>query len=63
MSNSQSSKVEQTTSVSVESAPSVNEGAPIGFFAIGVIVNLALIAAYFVWAVRNWNKPDASDES
>ena len=49
--------------MSVDSNPTVNEGAPIGFFAIGIVVNVVLIAAYFIWALRQWKKPDARDKS
>lgn len=31
--------------------------APIGFFAIGLVVNLVLITAYFIWAYKQWKKP------
>ena len=30
---------------------------PIGFFAIGLVVNLVLITAYFIWAYKQWKKP------
>jgi len=49
--------------VSVDSNPTINEGAPIGFFAIGIGVNLVLIVAYFIWAMRQWKKPGARDKS
>ena len=37
--------------------------APIGFFAIGVVVNLVLITAYFIWAYKQWKKPGKADKS
>jgi len=41
----------------------VNEGAPIGFFAVGLAVNLILIAAFFVWAMGQWKKSGKRDDS
>jgi len=60
----QSSSSETTTAtVKVDSNPTINEGAPIGFFAIGIVVNVVLIVAYFAWALRQWKKPAARDKS
>ena len=28
----------------------------VGFFAIGVVINIALVAAYFIWAYRQWKR-------
>ena len=33
-----------------------------GFFAIGMVVNLVLITAYFIWAYKQWGKKDKNDE-
>lgn len=64
MSNHQSSASETLqATISVDAEPGMNEGAPIGFFAIGLAVNLILIVAYVVWAMRNWKKPGAGDQS
>lgn len=64
MNNHQSSSSETSTaSIGVDSNPPVNEGAPIGFFAIGIGINLILLAAYFIWALRQWKKPGARDKS
>jgi len=59
MSNSQSSYVEQAEVVPV----TPEHEAPIGFFIIGIVVNLVLITAYFVWAYKQWKKPGKSDRS
>ena len=32
------------------------------FFAAGVVINLVMITAYFIWAYKQWNKQAASDE-
>jgi len=32
------------------------------FFAAGVVINLAMITAYIIWAFRQWSKQEASDE-
>ena len=53
------STAQTTTSMSVDTA--VNEDAPIGFFAIGIVINLVLLAAYFIWAWRRWKQPDSSE--
>jgi len=64
MSNHQPSSSETSAAtMSVDSNPTVNEGAPIGFFAVGLVVNVALIVAYFIWAARQWKKPGARDKS
>jgi hypothetical protein len=53
MSNRQSSYSEQA-----EADPATPQHeAPIGFFAIGIVVNLVLITAYFIWAYKQWKKP------
>jgi len=31
------------------------------FFAVGILVNIAMIAAYFFWAYKQWGKAGASD--
>jgi len=28
----------------------------VGFFAIGVVINIVLVTAYFIWAYRQWKK-------
>ena len=33
-----------------------------GFFAIGMVVNLALITAYFIWAYKQWGKKESEEE-
>ena len=37
-------------------APATPEKELSGFFAIGIVINLALLAAFFVWAVKQWKK-------
>lgn len=53
----QSSYSEQTEVV----APEARE-APVGFFAIGLVINLVLIGAYVVWARRQWNRSGPRDK-
>ena len=52
-----------TEQASINPAPDsgVNENAPVGFFVIGIAINLALLAAYLVWAWRRWKRPDPSE--
>ena len=33
-----------------------------GFFAIGLVINLALITAYCIWAYRHWGNKGKGDE-
>ena len=35
--------------------PPMNDGL-IGFFAIGMVINLIVLTAFAVWAVKQWNK-------
>ncbi|UCB54783.1 MAG: hypothetical protein JSW45_12745 [Thiotrichales bacterium] len=32
------------------------------FFAAGVVINLVMLTAYFVWACKQWGKEKARDE-
>ena len=32
------------------------------FFAVGVIINIVMITAYFFWAYKQWGKTGTSDE-
>ena len=59
MSNKQSSYSEQTAVDPVTPQHEVS----IGFFAIGIVVNLVLITAYFIWAYKQWKKPDKPDKA
>jgi heme/copper-type cytochrome/quinol oxidase subunit 2 len=34
----------------------------IGFFGIGVVINVVMITAYFIWAYKQWKKNDRQDE-
>ncbi|MEE8366205.1 MAG: hypothetical protein V3R76_10490 [Gammaproteobacteria bacterium] len=33
----------------------------IGFFAVGVVINIVMITAYFIWAYRQWGKAGKRD--
>jgi cytochrome bd-type quinol oxidase subunit 2 len=28
-----------------------------GFFVAGVVINIVMISAFFIWAYKQWNKP------
>lgn len=58
-----SPNVSVQTSTGVADASPVNEGAPVGFFAVGIVINLVLVAAYIAWAWRRWKRPDSSKPS
>ena len=32
------------------------------FFAVGVVINIVMITAYFFWAYKQWGKTGTSDE-
>lgn len=34
----------------------------IGFFAVGVVINIVMITAYFIWAYRQWGETDKRDK-
>ena len=34
----------------------------VGFFAIGLVINLVLITAYFIWAYKQWGKKEKGDD-
>jgi len=36
--------------------------APVGFFVIGIVVNVVLITAYFIWAFKQGKKPKSPDK-
>ena len=58
MSENQTSYSEQAQAA----APETND-APVGFFAVGIVINLVLIGAYFIWARRQWKKSGRRDKS
>lgn len=58
VSNIQTSENEVT---SVVQTPAGHE-APIGFFAVGMVINLALITAYLIWALKQWKKSGTRDK-
>ena len=57
--------IEQTNySEQAEANPSLpGHEAPVGFFVIGIVVNVVLITAYFIWAFKQGKKPRSRDES
>jgi hypothetical protein len=30
------------------------------FFAVGILINIVMIAAYFIWAYKQWRKSDSA---
>ena len=34
----------------------VQDNSLIGFFAVGIVINIALVAAYFIWAYKQWKR-------
>ena len=49
-----------------EQPAAVPEDAPndsmTGFFAVGIVINIVMITAFFIWAYRQWNKTEKPDE-
>ena len=58
MSSKQTTYTEQPA---VDSRPEQNDSM-IGFFGIGVVINVVMITAYFIWAYKQWKKSDKQDE-
>jgi len=50
-----------TESSEVAAVPAGHE-APVGFFAVGIVINVVLISAYFIWARKQWKKPERRDD-
>jgi hypothetical protein len=50
-----------TEQPAVDSRPEQNDSM-IGFFGIGVVINVVMITAYFIWAYKQWKKSDKRDE-
>ncbi len=48
--SSSDTHLEQSTPEAESSGPSVE------FFAVGIIINIVLVAAYLIWAYKQWNK-------
>ena len=51
--------VGQSTEAHLEqpaSSPEVEHGPTTTFFAVGIVINIVLVTAYFFWAYKQWNK-------
>jgi heme/copper-type cytochrome/quinol oxidase subunit 2 len=47
--------------------PTLDSGLPqndplIVFFGIGIVINVVMITAYFIWAYKQWKKSDRQKE-
>ncbi|MDJ0776799.1 MAG: hypothetical protein QNJ85_02975 [Gammaproteobacteria bacterium] len=51
-----------TPQIEVPTPAAGAEGPSMMFFGIGLVINLLLITAYFVWAYRQGKKRDRPDE-
>ena len=58
MSNQLTTYTEQPAT---DSRPEQND-TMIGFFGIGVVINVVMITAYFIWAYKQWKKSGQRDE-
>ena len=53
----------ETNPVITEQPDPVQQGEHLyGFFAIGMIVNVVMLLAFFIWAYRQWNKKGTGEE-
>ena len=53
----------ETDTVSTEQPDPVQQGEHLyGFFAIGMIINVVMLIAFFIWAYRQWNKKGTGEE-
>ena len=53
--------------ISYTEQPTLDSGLPqndplIGFFGIGIVINVVMITAYFIWAYKQWKKGDKQNE-
>ena len=63
MNTTQSSAENSTLSDSTEQPDSAHQGEHLyGFFAIGLVINVVMIIAFFIWAYRQWNKKGSNSE-
>jgi len=57
MNTTETSSAGAQTVQTTQPAPVHNEkDATMGFFAVGMVINLVMITAYFIWAFRQWKK-------
>jgi hypothetical protein len=61
MSNTVSNKTTYTEQPVVAKSPQA-EGPSMGFFGIGIVINVVMITAYFIWAYKQWKKNQRNDE-
>ncbi len=53
----------ETDPVSTEQSGPVQQGEHLyGFFAIGMIINVVMLIAFFIWAYRQWHKKGTGEE-
>ena len=57
---------EKTVTYTEQALPSATAEEPdyslVGFFAIGMVINVVLITAYFIWAYKQWGKKEKGDD-
>lgn len=40
--------------------PTEHNGPTVMFFAVGIVINIVMITAYFIWAYKQWKKSDSA---
>ena len=40
-----------------------NGDVTLGFFVVGMVINIVMIIAYFLWAYKNWNNKNRQDKT
>jgi len=59
----QSNAENRTSSDSTEQPGAAQQGKHLyGFFAIGLVINVVMLIAFFIWAYRQWNKKGNNSE-
>jgi len=66
MTTADTSSENNTVIASTEQAVVVQDAVPndsmTGFFVAGVVINIVMISAFFIWAYKQWNKPGRPEE-
>lgn len=67
MSTKESYSTGSTLEVHSEQPIPVHEGEQknltTGFFAVGAVINIVMVTAYFIWAYKQWKKKESGEKS
>lgn len=48
--------------IQMQSVSAEDGGGLMVFFGIGMVINIVMIAAFFIWAVKQWRKHDVAEK-